>query len=63
MIEIKAVGLTLGQGLPMKLKSKCCKRFRKKPKCCKNCPLLAQLSGKARKKSLSKRRRLVKKAA
>ena len=32
-----------------KLKSKCCKKFRKKSKACSSCPLMAALSKKERK--------------
>ena len=38
----------------MKLKSKCCKKFKKKPKTCSRCPLAATLCKKERKKLIKK---------
>jgi hypothetical protein len=34
----------------MKLKSKCCKNYRKKGKACKRCPVMARLTKKQAKK-------------
>lgn len=36
----------------MRLKKKCCKRYERKGKACKNCPTIALLSKKERKKFL-----------
>ena len=36
----------------MKLKSKCCKKYEKKAKACKDCPVMARLSKKGRRKRL-----------
>lgn len=38
----------------MKLKSSCCKSYKKKGKACKDCPVMARLSKKARRKKLRK---------
>lgn len=38
-------------------KSKCCLRFQRKPKACKDCPLMAGLNKKQRKKLLRKLRK------
>ncbi len=38
-------------------KKKCCKRFKRKPKACKKCPLMAQLGKEARKRMLKKSKR------
>ena len=43
-----------------KVKPNCCRKFRRKAKACKGCPLMCNLSKKARKKKLKK---LIKKAA
>ena len=39
----------------MKLKAKCCAKYKKKAKACKSCPVMAQLSK-------AQRRQLIKKA-
>lgn len=39
-----------------KLKSKCCERFKHKPKACKSCPLMIGLSKKQQKKQIRKLR-------
>ncbi len=41
----------------MKKKSDCCKRFKKKPRPCKSCPLFAGLGKKRRRKLLKTLRR------
>lgn len=41
----------------MKLKAKCCKKYKKKAEACKDCPLMAVLSPKARRKRLDKARK------
>ena len=41
----------------MKLKSKCCKKYRKKAEACKRCPVMAALDPKQRKKRLEKAKR------
>ncbi|MCH9651398.1 MAG: hypothetical protein K0U98_24440 [Deltaproteobacteria bacterium] len=41
----------------MKIKSNCCKKFKRKAKACKGCPLFAELSKKQRKKAITKARR------
>ena len=38
----------------MKLKSDCCEKYQRKDKVCKECPLLAALSKKKRKRKLKK---------
>ena len=53
----------------MKLKSKCCKSYKKKGNACKRCPLLAgltrmaELSKKERRRRLKKAAKRLKKAA
>lgn len=47
----------------MKLKSECCKKYKKKGKACESCPLMAGLSRKQRKKVLGKARKKLAKAA
>ena len=47
----------------MKLKSKCCKKYKSKAKACQRCPLMAVMSKKVRKKTLKKYRRRIAKAA
>jgi hypothetical protein len=47
----------------MKLKPKCCKKYKKKAEACKNCPVMALLGPKARRKRLAKARRRLAKAA
>ena len=38
----------------MKLKSKCCRKYKKKAKACKRCPLMASMSKKKWRKHLQK---------
>lgn len=38
----------------MKLKSSCCKKFRKKAKACKSCPIIAVMPKKLRRKTLKR---------
>lgn len=47
----------------MKLKGKCCKKYRRKAKACKNCPVMAVLSKKKRHRKLAKVRARLRKAA
>lgn len=47
----------------MKLKSKCCKKYKKKAKACKRCPLMAGLSRKERKRRLDKAKKRLAQAA
>lgn len=47
----------------MKLKSKCCKKYRRKGKACKSCPVMAVLSKKKRRRKLKKARARLGKAA
>ena len=47
----------------MKLKKKCCKKYKKKAKLCKACPLMAALSGRERKQLLNGHRARKAKAA
>lgn len=47
----------------MKLKSKCCKKCKKKAKACRRCPLMASLSDEQRKRFLRKARKRLRKAA
>lgn len=47
----------------MKLKSKCCKKFWRKAKACKNCPVMAVLSKKKRRRKLAKAKARLRKAA
>ena len=47
----------------MKLKSKCCRKYKKKAKACQRCPLMACLSSKERKQQLAKIRKRLAKAA
>lgn len=47
----------------MKLKSRCCEKYRRKAKACKACPVFAVMSKKRRKKRLGKIRRKLKAAA
>jgi hypothetical protein len=47
----------------MKLKSECCAKYKRKAKCCKGCPLTAELSKKKRRKLLAKAKRKLAKAA
>lgn len=47
----------------MKLKSKCCKKYKRKADGCKGCPLMAELTKKQRRKLLKKARKKLSKAA
>ena len=47
----------------MKLKAKCCEKYKRKAKACARCPFMAVLSQKSRKKQLKKYRRKLAKAA
>lgn len=47
----------------MTLKSKCCKKYKKKAKACARCPILACMSPKKRKKCLAKAKKKLEKAA
>lgn len=47
----------------MSLKSKCCKKYKRKAKACSGCPIFALMSSKRRKKELRKARRKLQKAA
>jgi hypothetical protein len=47
----------------MKLKSSCCKKYKRKVKGCKRCPLLAAMTTKRRKKRLKKIKKRSRKAA
>lgn len=47
----------------MKVKSKCCKKYRRKAKACKSCPLMAVLSKKERRRKIDKVRARLEEAA
>lgn len=47
----------------MKLKSKCCKKFQRKAKACKQCPVMAVLTKAKREKRLLKVRKKLRKAS
>ncbi len=47
----------------MKLKSKCCQKYKKKGAACGRCPLMASLSPKKRKQCLAKAKKRLAKAA
>lgn len=47
----------------MKLKSQCCRKFERKPKSCKHCPLVACLDKKKRKRRIRKLRAELTRAA
>ncbi len=44
----------MNPGGPLKLKSKCCKKFKKKGSACGRCPVMAGLGKKTRKRILGK---------
>lgn len=44
----------------MKLKSKCCKKYKKKSEACRKCPLMARLDPEQKKRLLRKARKLAK---
>lgn len=47
----------------MKLKKRCCDKYRRKAKACKNCPVMAVLGDRQRRRRLKKIRRALQKAA
>lgn len=47
----------------MKLKKKCCKKYERKAKACKRCPIMAMLSKKERKQTLKKAKKRLANAA
>lgn len=47
----------------MKLKKRCCEKYRRKAKACKACPVMAVLSDKKRRRRLAKIRRKLARAA
>ena len=47
----------------MKLKKRCCEKYRRKAKTCKGCPVMAVLGAKERRRRLKKIRRQLAKAA
>ena len=47
----------------MKLKSHCCKKYKKKAKACKGCPVLVMMGKKQRRRKLEKARRRLRRAA
>ncbi len=47
----------------MKLKTDCCKKYKRRARACKRCPLMAVLGKKERKRRLSKARQRLAKAA
>ncbi len=48
---------------PMKLKSSCCKKYRRKARACTKCPLIAVLSKRKRHKKLRKIKKRLARAA
>jgi hypothetical protein len=47
----------------MKLKSRCCEKYKRKAKACRGCPVIAVLGVKRRRRVLKKAKRELKKAA